>query len=82
MTRWCDYCDREHGELYICEHYPVEVRDQIGAAQEEWRRNLNNPEWIDAQIASAPEDMKNDMLFALAVQRAFAGLETHPSGNN
>ena len=47
---WCPTCEHHHGPLYICEHYPQEVKDHLQAKSDGFRRNLRDPAWIQRQL--------------------------------
>lgn len=49
-NRWCDTCGQHHGPLYICEHYPVDLKQQIAAEGKQFERDLRDPKWISKQI--------------------------------
>lgn len=49
-NRWCAVCNRAHGVLYVCEHYPPELQAKIEQESDQFERNLNDPEWCRQQI--------------------------------
>jgi hypothetical protein len=68
-ARWCDGCEQYHGPLYPCESYSPELKAEIAAASERYRRDLMDPEWCKTQVARGmPAEI-------IAVFRALVGIE-------
>lgn len=65
---WCQGCRYIHGPLYVCEHYPEDLRIRIKKQGDEWRRNLLDPVWVAARMA---EGLPRE---AIEISRALAGI--------
>lgn len=67
-NRYCATCGHDHGPLYICEHYPAELQEEILRADHQWRKNLMDPAWCQKQIDNGlpPE--------GIVIFRALAGV--------
>ncbi len=47
---WCEAHNVYHGPLYMCDAYTDELKREIAAKQQTWKRNLEDPEWVRVQI--------------------------------
>ena len=66
-ARWCSEHKQYHGILCDCEFYPKKIRDEIANDAKEWKKNLQDPKWIDEQRKNGvPEKV-------IAIQQVFAG---------
>ena len=60
--RWCAVCEKKHGALYVCEHYPERLRVQLVAEGDQERAMVWDEEWAATQDP-----------MTVAILRAFAG---------
>lgn len=70
--RWCNTCNHYHGSLYVCEHYPVDVKQMLHENGDQFRKNLRDPGWRQRQIDNGVPPL------AIAVFTAFAGSDDTP----
>ena len=66
-NRFCESCKRDHGPLYVCDSYSVDLRKQIESKSRKWKENLSDPEWVQSKIDEGfpPE--------VIAINKMFAG---------
>jgi hypothetical protein len=70
-VRWCSGCNRHHGVLYICEHYPEDIKVMLREEGEQFRKNVHDPAWIQRQIDNGASPQ------AVAIMQVFAGPRRH-----
>ena len=63
---WCEGCQKEHGELYICESYSEEKKAKKMKNSETLQKCLQDPAWIKKQIDNGvpPEVIRIFQIFS------------------
>ena len=62
-NRWCEGCGQDHGPLYICQHYPDDLKAEIQAKSDAWEAKLR-----------AGDVLRQHGPVVDAIFRAFAGI--------
>lgn len=65
-ARWCDVCAWWHGPLYICEHYPNDINNEIFYLIEKFHKDINDPNWIKKQTDNGIHQKVIDILRLLS----------------
>lgn len=68
--RWCEGCNRDHGYLYLCPNYPLDMRAQITHRSDQFQAALYDPKWCEEQM------LRGVPPIALTIYRMFMG--DHP----
>lgn len=70
-NRWCETCQRGHGDLYICKHYPESLKQELKEHADKLRANMMRPGWVQEQLD------KDIPIEAIAIMGQFMGLELY-----
>ena len=66
---WCEACQKEHGELYICPHYSEEKKKELREQADRIRADMCRPGYVQEQLD------KGMPIEVIAIMAWFMGLE-------
>jgi len=56
--RWCSTCERDHGPLYVCEHYPDSLKDELLKRGQKLREHIDS--WPESPVKTVYQFFAGD----------------------